>query len=208
MPHAHVLARTQDRCFMENKRDFKLLATGTEFLKHGITSTETEVSKLFDDADEIHMLVYAFGHDLNLLKPLEHLASIGKRIVIVVNDLYNEQPEHVRNFLINLNKETRVTISNFKRIYFCDKCDRRISGSEEKDKHEKETDHAVRDRGFLHAKAIVKNRNEMVTGSSNFSTFGMQNHYEMGFYVRGVECNTVASMIEDLAHNKELTEII
>ena len=62
---------------------------------------------------------------------------------------------------------------------------------------------------FPHVQPIpLANRNEMVTGSSNFSTSGMQNHYEMGFYVRGVECNTVASMIEDLAHNKELTEII
>ena len=192
---------------MENKRDFKLLVTGSEFLKHGITSIETEVSKLFDDADEIHMLVYTFGYDLKLLEPLEKLASVGKRIVIVVNDL-NKQNEHVKDFLINLNKETRVTISNFKQLYFCDKCDRRISGSEEKEKHEKEIGHTIRPKGFLHAKAIVKNRNEMVTGSSNFSTSGMQNHYEMGFYVRGVECNTVASMIEDLAHNKELTEII
>ena len=55
---------------------------------------------------------------------------------------------------------------------------------------------------------IVKNRNEMVVGSANFTKGGMQNYYELGVHIKGIECEEVAAMIDNLAHNSNLTRIM
>ena len=189
-----------------------MLATGSEFIKHGMMSVETAIGKLLDDdAEEIHMLVYSFG-DPDLLEPLKLLAGQGKKIVIVVSNVENikENHEQVYEILEEINREKQVTISDFKDFWHCYKCDSRLHGADEKDKHIRETGHKMKDypTGYLHAKTIVKNRNEMIVGSSNFTKGGLQNYYELGVYIKGIECSDMAEMIDSIAHDDKLTEIL
>ena len=184
-----------------------MLATGSEFIKHGMRSVETTIGKLLDDdAEEIHMLVYSFGNT-KLLEPLKSLAGQGKKIVIVVRNIETIE-EEVYEILKEINREKQVTISDFKDFWHCYECDRRLHGADEKDKHVRETGHKISFERFLHAKTIVKNRNEMIVGSSNFTKGGLQNYYELGVYIKGIECSNMAEMIDSIAHDDKLTEIL
>tara|TARA_B100001123_G_scaffold138023_1_gene160322 strand:- start:1191 stop:1799 length:609 start_codon:yes stop_codon:yes gene_type:complete len=197
---------------MNNPSEFSMVATGLEFIKHGMRSVETVIDNLFaDDTNEIHMLVYSFG-DTSLLEPLKKFASKGK-IVIVASDIETKiKVKHpdVYEILLELNKERNVTISDFESYWYCSECDRNFHGSTEKENHQNESGHSFAPwvTGFLHAKTIVKNRNEMVVGSANFTKGGMQNYYELGVHIKGIECEEVAAMIDKLAHNSNLTRIM
>ena len=197
---------------MNNPSEFSMLATGSEFIKHGMRSVETVIHNLFaDDTNEIHMLVYSFG-DTSLLEPLKKFASKGK-IVIVASDIETKikiKHPDVYEILLELNKERNVTISDFESYWHCSECDRNFHGSTEKENHQNESGHSFTNwaTGFLHAKTIVKNRNEMVVGSANFTKGGMQNYYELGVHIKGIECEEVATMIDKLAHNSQLTKIM
>lgn len=198
---------------MSENSEFSMVATGLEFINRGMRSVETVIGNLLgDDAEQIHMLVYSFG-DTSLLEPLKKLASEQKEIVIIAKDIETEiktEKPKVYEILTDLNKEKNVTISDFESYWHCRECDRRFHGSAEKENHQNESGHKLEDypTGFLHAKAIVKNRNEMVVGSANFTKGGMQNYYELGVHVKGIECDSMAAMIDKLAHNSNLTRIM
>ena len=123
---------------MNNPSEFSMVATGLEFIKHGMRSVETVIDNLFaDDTNEIHMLVYSFG-DTSLLEPLTKFASKGK-IVIIAKDIETEikvEKPDVYEILLELNRERNVTISDFESYWHCHECDRNIHGSTEKENHQ------------------------------------------------------------------------
>ena len=167
---------------MENKSEFQLVATGSEFVNKGIRATTPVVNKMIESASErIHMLVYSLGA-VELLGPIEKKVHAGIKLTMVIDRFFETTDNRIdpkaREILLELNNLNYVNIFNFKE----------------------------REKGFLHAKVIVVDSKEMFVGSANFSKGGMQNHYELGFHVKGVECQKIAAVIEDLTQNKKLTE--
>jgi phosphatidylserine/phosphatidylglycerophosphate/cardiolipin synthase-like enzyme len=164
-----------------------IIATGLEFVNKGLRATKPVMDSLIKNADDkIHMLVYRFG-DPSLLEPIEEKVYRGVKLCIVVDRLFDTgrdgellQPQEVQDKLLELNKQKHVTLASFRE----------------------------QPRGFLHAKVIVADRREMIVGSANFSKNGMDNSYEIGFHVEGIECQKIADVIEDLSQDTKLVDVV
>jgi phosphatidylserine/phosphatidylglycerophosphate/cardiolipin synthase-like enzyme len=169
---------------------FELLATGTEFVNKGFKGTKPEIERLVKNAREtIHILIYAFGPEAEgLWDMLADTLERGKHVTIVVNEfskLNNNKwdDEIIKKRLQELND--KFGGSNF------------VLADFEKP-----------DRGYLHAKVMVADREKMIIGSANLSAGGQKNNYEMGVLIEGSEAWKVADVIEQIAQNKELCTIV
>lgn len=165
------------------------IATGLEFVNRGnLRYTKPVMNSLIKNADDkIHMLVYRLG-DPSLLKPIVDQVHRGVKLCIVVDRLFDDDPdtgkplqkEKAVEILVKLNKEKHVTLASFRK----------------------------QKRGSLHAKVIIADRKEMIVGSANFSQNGMEHSYEIGVHIKGAECHKIASIIEDLSQNTKLVDVV
>ena len=169
---------------------FELLATGIEFVNKGFKGTKPEIERLVKNAkEEIHILVFSFGPEAEgLWDMLADILERGKRVTIVVNEFSKLDDnkwdqEIIKKRLQELND--KFGGSNF------------VLADFEKP-----------DRGDLHAKVMVADREKMIIGSANLSAGGQKNNYEMGVLIEGSEAWKVADVIEQIAQNKELCTIV
>ncbi len=169
---------------------FEILATGIEFVNKGFKGTKPEIERLVKNAREtIHILIYAFGPEAEgLWDMLADTLERGKRVTMVVNEFSklddNKWDEEIiKKRLQELND--KFGGSNF------------VLADFEKP-----------DRGFLHAKVMVADREKMIIGSANLSAGGQKNNYEMGVLIEGSEAWKVADVIEQIANNKDLCTVI
>ncbi|WAM36583.1 phosphatidylserine/phosphatidylglycerophosphate/cardiolipin synthase family protein [Caldicellulosiruptor acetigenus] len=149
----------------------EILVTGEKLVGKGIRSLGTVIEELIVSAtDEIHVAAYLIT-STTLVDLLAGAAGRGIRVYVVVNDL-GEQPAGVREKLLAaVKKFEHFTVREFSR----------------------------RNKGVLHAKVLVVDRNKAVVGSANFTYSGMtEGNYEIAVLLEGREAAIIARIVEEL----------
>ncbi|HOS79768.1 MAG TPA: phospholipase D-like domain-containing protein [Anaerolineae bacterium] len=152
-----------------------VVVTGLAWMGTGIGSIESALEHLFTSAEqEIALTVYALGtNPEQVTRWLEGALSRGLLVRMIINRS-EEQP----TVTINRLKELASRYPHFQLFSF--------EGPE---------------KGELHAKVIVTDRNLALVGSSNLSWHGMIANHELALQVEGKAAAEVASALDKLFHS-------
>lgn len=149
----------------------QILATGADFLKHGIRGTSPMIENIMRNSEsEIHIMAYIISkHAGNFMRLLEEALERGIKITLIINKL-NDQEEETQTKLAHL----KNAFPYFKLVDF--------------NRNEK----------TLHAKVVISDRDKAIIGSANFSWGGLSANYEIGVMIQGREAWLLANVIDKI----------
>lgn len=149
-----------------------LLATGERIVGRGIRAFNSVVEELLRSAvREIQIAVYRIDASaLPLLDILQEATCRGVRVLVVLHAM-DKQPKGVRVKLFRLAELPGVRVVDFQ----------------------------AENRGFLHTKAIVVDRQRAIIGSANLTWGGLIHNYEIGILIEGPEAWEIARLVDILA---------
>lgn len=147
----------------------KMLGTGPEFMKAGLSGTGPAIEDLISGAShEIHILAYVMSFRAGkILELLGGALERGVSVRIVINDLDRQHPAIVGKLRTMQKQHAHMKVTDFRPP-----------------------------KGDLHAKVIVADRKKTVIGSANFSFGGMTNNYEIGVLIEGKEAWEMAKIVD------------
>lgn len=150
----------------------RVLVSGLNWMGSGVGSIESAIERLLAEArNEILLTAYSIGNADRIFELLGSALARGVRVRMVVNRL-SEQHESVQRRLERL----RQKYPHFFLLPF-------EPGEE---------------RGDLHAKVLVVDRQRALVGSSNLSYNGMVLNHELAVLIEGKEASEIARVIDRL----------
>jgi cardiolipin synthase len=150
----------------------RVLVSGLNWMGSGIGSIESAIERLLAEArNEILLTAYSIGNADRIFELLESALARGVRVRMVVNRL-SEQHESVQRRLERL----RQNYPHFVLLPF----------------------EPAEERGDLHAKVLVVDRQRALVGSSNLSYNGMVLNHELAVLIEGKESSEIARVIDRL----------
>lgn len=150
----------------------RVLVSGLNWMGSGVGSIESAIERLLAEArNEILLTAYSIGNADRIFELLESALARGVRVRMLVNRL-SEQHESVQRRLERL----RQKYPYFVLLPF-------EPGEE---------------RGDLHAKVLVVDRQRALVGSSNLSYNGMVLNHELAVLIEGKEASEIARVIDKL----------
>jgi cardiolipin synthase len=155
----------------------RVVVSGLGWMGSGTGSIESAIETLLSEARrEILLTAYSIGNADHIFELLESALARGVRVRMVVNRL-SEQHESIQRRLERL----RQRYPYFDLWSF--------------EPHE--------ERGDLHAKVLVVDRQHALVGSSNLSYNGMVLNHELAVLIEGKEASDIAAALDTLklSHN-------
>ncbi|GAB4494106.1 MAG: phospholipase D family protein [Anaerolineales bacterium] len=150
----------------------QVVVSGLGWMGSGIGSIETAIEKLLTGAQyEILLTAYSIGNADHILELLESALARGLRVQMVVN---------------RISKQRESVQLRLKRVQ--QKCPYFVVHSFEPDG----------ERGDLHAKVLVVDRQRALVGSSNLSYNGMVLNHELAVLIEGKEASEIATVFDKL----------
>lgn len=152
-----------------------LLATGEWLVGKGVRAFNSVLEEVLRSARrEIQIAVYRIDTSaMPLLDILEEAARRGVRVLIILSAM-DEQPEDIQRWLARAASPAGIRVVDF----------RSESG------------------GFLHAKAVVVDRQRTIIGSANLTWGGLIQNYEIGVLIEGPEAWEIARLLDILAETR------
>jgi cardiolipin synthase len=146
-----------------------IIATGELFVGYGVRSIGAVITEIINEAkEEIQIMAYLIT-SMDFIDLLVSAAERGVSVNVIVNNL-QEQPE-------NIKKSLQHATENF--LYFTVK------------------EFCKKQRGSLHAKVIVVDRQKAVIGSANFTKQGIEaGNHEIAVLLQGNKAEKVAELID------------
>ncbi len=154
----------------------EIIATGPEFIKHGIRGFESAAESLIAGAQkEILIVSYLITKGaLPLFEKIVNMAERGICTTVVINSLI-EADEIIRDYLLEVQKKSYplFRVFSFRDINGCN----------------------------MHAKVMVVDRQKAIVGSANLSWGGIAGNYEIGVLLVGEIVWKIANLIDELIAN-------
>lgn len=149
----------------------EILGTGELFTGYGVRSIGVVIGELVRSAkNEIQVMAYLITSP-DFIDLLVEAAEKGIKITAIINSL-SEQPVNIKNKLEN---------ATGRFPYF------------------RVREFSAKNKGNLHAKVIVVDREKAIVGSANFTRSGIASgNHEIAVLVRGKEAEKLAGLIDRL----------
>lgn len=166
---------------MRTVSEIRILVSGLAWMGSGVGSIEAAIQELLTSVQgEILLTAYSIGQADLIFELIEGALSRGVKVRMVVNSLGEQHYSAQNRLKILQDKYPHFHLYSFE---------------------------AGEERGNLHAKVIVADRQKALIGSSNLSYSGMVVNHELALLVSGMEAAEVARAIDLLLGSKYCTQV-
>lgn len=154
--------------------EVEIVASGLSLVGEGIRSIDSAIREIIDSADRrIQIAAYLVTPGAGpILDAIAQKLDTGIEVTFIVDELYGEKNESVREILEELDE----TYDHFRLSDFNPK----------------------RKRGRLHAKVIIADRKRALLGSANLTWSGRVSNHELAVVFEGEKAAELASVIDRL----------